>query len=118
LDESIRNLGLAVLKSPPHSPKANAICERVIGPMRREYLDWLIPLSESHLRSILRAWVGHYNHGRPHMALGPGMPDPPAKVVPSVTSLTRHRIGERLAVRATSVLGGLHHEYLLAPTSA
>ena len=74
LDESIRNLGLTVLKSPPHSPKANAICERVIGTIRRECLDWLIPLSESHLRSILRPWVGHYNHGRPHMALGPGVP--------------------------------------------
>ena len=53
------------IKSPPHSPKANAICERVIGTIRRECLDWLIPLSESHLRSILRSWVGHYNHGRP-----------------------------------------------------
>jgi hypothetical protein len=53
LDDSIRNLGLAVLKSPPHSPKANAICERVIGTIRRECLDWLIQLSESHLRSIL-----------------------------------------------------------------
>jgi putative transposase len=62
LDESIRNLGLIVLKSPPHSPKANAICERVIGTIRRECLDWLIPLSESHLRSILRAWVGHYKY--------------------------------------------------------
>ena len=63
LDESIRNLGLTVLKSPPHSPKANAICERVIGTIRRECLDWLIPMSESHLRSILRSWVGHYNRG-------------------------------------------------------
>ena len=118
LDESIRNLGLTVLKSPPHSPKANAICERVIGTIRRECLDWLIPLSESHLRSILRSWVGHYNHGRPHMALGPGVPDPPSEVVPSATPLTRHRIGERLGVRARSVLGGLHHEYLLAPALA
>jgi hypothetical protein len=39
-------------------------------------------------------------------------------VVPSATPLTRHRIGERLGVRARSVLGGLHHEYLLAPTLA
>jgi transposase InsO family protein len=38
LDESIRNLGLTVLKSPPHSPQANAICERVIGTIRRECL--------------------------------------------------------------------------------
>jgi len=93
LDESIRNLGLTVLKSPP--------------------------LSESHLRSILRSWVGHYNnHGRPHMALGPGVPDPPSVVLQSATPLTRHRIGERLAVRARSVLGGVHHEYLLASASA
>jgi transposase InsO family protein len=118
LDESIRNLGLTVLKSPPHSPKANAICERVIGTIRRECLDWLIPLSESHLRSILREWAGHYNHARPHMALGPGVPDPPSQLVPSDTRLTRHRIGERLRVRARSVLGGLHHEYLLAPAPA
>jgi len=118
LDESIRNLGLTVLKSPPHSPKANAICERVIGTMRRECLDWLIPLSESHLRSILRVWAGHYNHARPHMALGPGVPDPPSEVVPSVTPRTRYRIGERPRVRARPVLGGLHHEYLPAPVLA
>jgi hypothetical protein len=36
-------------------------------------------------------------------------------VVPSATPLTRDRIGEPLGVRARSVLGGLHHEYLLAP---
>lgn len=29
--------------------KANAIRERVIGTIRRECLDWLIPLSEPHL---------------------------------------------------------------------
>ncbi len=53
LDESIGRLGMRVLKSPPHCPMANAICERVIGTIRRECLDWLIPLSEAHLRSIL-----------------------------------------------------------------
>ena len=31
LDESIRALGIRVLKSAPHSPKMNAICERVIA---------------------------------------------------------------------------------------
>jgi hypothetical protein len=39
-------------------------------------------------------------------------------VVPSATPPTRHRIGERLEVRARSVLGGLHHEYPLAPALA
>ena len=48
---------------------ANAICERVIGTIRRECFDWLIPLSESQLRSILKSWIRHYNIARPHMAL-------------------------------------------------
>jgi hypothetical protein len=38
--------------------------------------------------------------------------------VASATQLTRHRIGERLGVRAGSVLGGLHHEYSLVPALA
>jgi transposase InsO family protein len=54
LDESIERLGVKVLRSPPRSPVANAVCERVIGTIRRECLDWLIPLSESHLRRILK----------------------------------------------------------------
>ena len=61
--------------------RANAICERVIGTIRRECLDWMIPMSEAHLRSILREWVAHYNGGRPHSALGPGVPGPPAGAV-------------------------------------
>jgi putative transposase len=114
LDESIQALGIRVLESAPHSPKMNAICERVIGTIRRECLDCLIPLSESHLRFILKSWIAHYNGGRPHMALGPGVPDPPVnvKVVPEPSS--RHRRGKSYAVRAESVLGGLHHEYSLA----
>ena len=56
LDDSIRALGVEVLRSPFASPKANAICERVIGTIRRECLDWMIPMSEAHLRSILRLW--------------------------------------------------------------
>jgi transposase InsO family protein len=80
LDSSIRALGLEVLRSPIASPKANAICERLIGTIRRECLDWMIPLSEAHLRSILRTWRNHYNTGRPHSALGPGIPDPPAGI--------------------------------------
>jgi putative transposase len=92
----------------------NAICERVIGTIRRECLDWLIPLSESHLRFILRSWIDHYNGGRPHMALGPGVPDPPdiTKAIPEPSS--RYRRGDSYAVRAAAVLGGLHHEYSLA----
>jgi putative transposase len=112
LDESIRALGIRVLKSAPHSPKMNAVCERVIGTLRRECLDWLIPLSEAQLRTTLRSWVQHYNRGRPHMGLGPGIPDPPT--IPIARPTSRHRRGEPYVVRADPILGGLHHEYALA----
>ena len=118
LDESIGRLGVKVLKSPPHSPTANAICERVIGTIRRECLDWLIPLSASHLRSILKSWVPHYNTGRPHMALGPGVPDSPLTVLDHPHPNSRHRRGESFAVLANPILGGLHHEYILEPACA
>ena len=107
---------LVELKSPPHSPKANAICERVIGTIRRECRDWLIPLSASHMRSILSEWVTHYNRSRPHLALGPGVPDSPPATVRRSAQLFRHQIGVRLVVRAKSVLAGLHHEYQLDAT--
>jgi transposase InsO family protein len=93
---------------------ANAICERVIGTIRRECLDWLIPLSESHLRSNLKSWIPHYNRARPHMALGPGVPDPPVGTLVHPVSNSRYRRGESYAVRAIPILGGLHHEYSLA----
>lgn len=49
--------------------------EALIGTIRRECLDYLLPLNECHLRRILREWVCHYNSGRPHRSLGPGVPN-------------------------------------------
>lgn len=51
-------------------------------------------------------------------ALGPGVPDPPAKMKVKPHSRSRHRLREEVAVGADSVLGGLHHEYFLAPRAA
>jgi transposase InsO family protein len=111
-------LGVTVLKSPPRSPNTNAVCERVIGTIRRECLDWLIPLTESHLRTVLQSWVRHYNTGRPHMALGPGVPDPPPVMSREAASTSHPHLREDWIVRARSILGGLHHEYFWAPAGA
>src|SRR5262245_61906737 len=46
VDRSIAARGLVILKTPVQSPKANAFCERVIGTIRRECLDWTIPCNE------------------------------------------------------------------------
>jgi putative transposase len=118
LDDSIRALGLVVLRSPFSSPKANAICERVIGTIRRGCLDWMIPMSEGHLRSILREWVAHYNGGRPHSALGPGVPGPPTGSARAPKSESRRLWTPGALMRAKSALGGLHHEYSLSGTPA
>jgi putative transposase len=117
LDQRIRTLGLRVLKTPPQTPQANAICERLLGTLRRECLDFLIPLSADHLRRLLRVWVQHYNAGRPHMALGPGLPQPPAALPVSLHE-HRHRLPTNLCVAARPVLGGLHHEYRLDAKAA
>jgi putative transposase len=75
-DSALKAMGLRILKTPFQAPQANAFCERLIGTVRRECLDFLIPLNERHLRGILREWVTHYNQGRPDSRLGPGIPDP------------------------------------------
>ena len=106
------------MRSPLASPKANSICERVIGTIRRECLDWMIPLSKGHLQTILRCWVTHYNRGRPHNALGPAVPGPPREVAKVPKSESRHRLAAGMLVRVQSVLGGLHHEYSLQSTPA
>jgi putative transposase len=118
LDDSIRALGVEVLRSPIASPKANSICERVIGTIRRECLDWMIPMSEAHLRAILREWTAHYNQGRPHSALGPGVPDPPKEYVAVPKFASRHRLAAGALVLVKSILGGMHHEYSLAAAPA
>ena len=110
LDASIEALGLEVLQSPVTSPKVNSICESVIGTIRRECLDWLIVLSEGPLKQIQKDWIVHYNRGRPHSVLGPGVIGPPRESTKVRKSETRHQLATGTLVRVTSVLGGLHHE--------
>ena len=115
LDAAVASLGLKVVKTPVRAPQANAFCERLIGTMRRECLDFIIPLCLLHLRVTVREWVSHYNRGRPHSRLGPGIPDnrsaPPHRT-------HRHCFENTERVISTSVLGGLHHEYEFQRTAA
>ena len=116
-DQSVVNLGLRVLRTPPRSPQANSFCERVIGTLRRECLDFMIPLTQSHLSFALKRWVAHYNQGRPQSSLGPGIPDPPT-ALPVEPQKHRHFIPGYLKVVAHPILGGLHYEYSLIPKAA
>ena len=116
LDLALESMGVRVLRTPVRCPKANCFCERLVRTIRRECLDFLIPFSGAHLRRILREWVFHYNHGRPHKSLGPGTPVP-YTATPACCS-HRHTLPRDHRVLAKPILGGLHHQYSLQKLAA
>ena len=84
----------------------NAICERLVGTLRRELLDRVLILGEAHLRAVLAEYQAHYNTARPHQGIAQRVPDgehdaPRA----TVTDIDAQRI------RRKPVLGGLINEY-------
>jgi putative transposase len=94
--------GADILKIPVRAPRANAICERFVGSIRRELLDRILILNAPHARRALREYEEHFNTHRPHRALrqaAPLRPLPHPSADPDSTIIRRDR------------LGGLLHEY-------
>lgn len=104
--------GIQILRSPVWAPRANAICECLIGTLRRELLDHIPILNEQHARRTLTEWLHHHNHGRPHRGLGQLTPTQAEHGPPAPINLAEHRIRRR------AILGGLIHEYWTATTAA
>ena len=94
--------GIEVLTTPYQAPKANAICERFLGSVRRECLDFFLVLSKRHLHQTLNQYQAYFNHARPHQGIGQRIP------CQSVQG-TELSGNEQLITRP--VLGGLHHDY-------
>ena len=97
-----RAIGIKTVLTAVRAPQANAIAERVVGTLRRECLDHLMIVNERHLRLVLREYVAHYNHVRPHQALELWAPDDRRPRSPPRSE------GQ---VVGRPILGGLHHEY-------
>ena len=95
--------GIEVLRTPIKAPRANAICERLLGSVRRECLDHIMILSEAHLRRVLKEYVTYFNRSRPHQGIDQRVPEPEGSTVRSIDATEK--------VMAFPVLGGLHHEY-------
>jgi putative transposase len=116
LDAALSDFGVRILRTPVQASTANAYCERLVGTIRRECLDYLIPVNERHLHLTLREFAAYYNRARPHSALGPGTPEP---ILPGVaTTNSRHQLPTGCSVRSKPVLGGLHHDYRLEREAA
>jgi transposase InsO family protein len=65
-DEVFRDEAIRMLRTPVRAPRANAYAERWVRTVRTECLDWLLIVNRTHLERVLRVYVGHYNHQRPH----------------------------------------------------
>jgi len=93
-----RRVGIETLLTPVRAPRANAVAERLVGTLRRECLDRFVIVNEAHLRAVLTEFVRFYNREHPHRTLALETP------VPAFRSATG-------PIRASPVLGGLHHAY-------
>jgi putative transposase len=95
--------GIKVLRTPYRTPRANAVCERFLGSVRRECLDHFLVLHEKQFYRLLKAYVVYFNQARPHQGIGQQIPVPPVPPAPLHDSSGR--------VISVPVLGGLHHDY-------
>jgi transposase InsO family protein len=94
--------GIEVLRTPFRAPRANAVCERFLGSVRRECLDFFLILSERHLHRVMKEYQAYFNDTRPHQGIEQRIPcqserdddSPPGGKIVSLP-----------------VLGGLHHDY-------
>ncbi len=105
-DEVFRSEGMEVVLTPIRAPNANALCERWVGTLRAECLDWTLILGRRHPERVLRTYIVHYNEARPHRGL----------VLQTPIRSPSPAVGDPRAadVRRRDVLGGLLHEYSLA----
>jgi len=95
--------GLRIITTLPKTPRMNAICERVIGTLRRELLDRILFLGERHLVLVLREYQDHYNRHRPHQSRQQRPPDIATQPVRDVADLR--------SVRRKPVIVGVINEY-------
>jgi putative transposase len=68
--------GIKMLTTPSHhAPRANAICERLLGSVRRACLDHLFLLQEKQLDRVLHASVQYCNRARQQQGIKQQLPE-------------------------------------------
>ena len=92
---------IAVTQTPYEAPRANAICEGLVG-VRRECLDHVLVIGELQLIRVLKEYVSYFNPARPHQGIAQQLP------APTVSPPGEANAGK---VMAFPVLNGLHHDY-------
>jgi putative transposase len=94
--------GIEILRIPYGAPRANAICERFLGSVRRECLDLFLILSERHLQRVMKEYQEYFNHTRRRQGIWQRIP---------CRSVQRAEPQMSRELMSHPVLGGLHHDY-------
>jgi transposase InsO family protein len=95
----LRTMGIRDKPIAPGSPWQNGFAERLIGSIRRECVDHIVVLGETHLRRVLKSYARYYNETRTHRSLDKDAPI--SRPVQRTGSIISH-----------ALLGGLHHRYV------
>jgi putative transposase len=93
-------MGIEKVLTAPGSPWQNPFVERVIGSIRREYLDHVIVWDERSLERHFRRYLAYYHEWRTHLALDKDAPVPRAAQPPACGTIV-----------SVPHVGGLHHHY-------
>jgi transposase InsO family protein len=96
----VRSLGIDEVLTAPRSPWQNPYVERIIGSIRREYMNHVIIFNERHLRKVLKAYAKYYHEARTHLSLDKQSPAPRPIEPPAQGKVV-----------AIPHVGSLHHEY-------
>ncbi len=96
----VQAMGIKEVVTAPRSPWQNPYVERVIGSLRREFLDHVVIFNERHLRRVLPSYLDYYHRTRTHLSLDKDCPDP-RRIMP-------RGIGKIVVLPQ---VGGLHHRY-------
>jgi putative transposase len=104
-DAVFQAAGTTIVRTAVPAPRMNAICERLIGTLRRELLDRTLILHQAHLRAVLAEYQEHYNTARPHQGIDQRVPD--GNSDPRVIAAD----SGPWQIRRKPVLGGLINEY-------
>jgi transposase InsO family protein len=97
----VKGMRIEEVLTAPHSPWQNPFAERLIGSIRRECLNHVLVLGESHLRRILARYFRYYHGARTHLTLDKDAPDGRPVELPEAGRIVE--IPE---------VGGLHHRYV------
>jgi putative transposase len=102
--EILKSEGIKPIRLPPRSPNLNAFAERWVKTVKTTCLDHILIRGDKHLRHVMKEFIDHYNHERPHQSLDGRPPDP----------YPRYKGIRSGKVVKTSRLNGLLNSYYLS----